>query len=95
MRSLAIILGPIVAIALLGIVFGGDPLRPAAAALLTSLVVYIGGGFLPGAQQVTMRGELFELEPTPAWSVMASAVGALCLIGVYIACALWAVGVLP
>ena len=95
MRSLAILLGPIVVIALLGIIFNGDSLRPAAAALLTSLVISVVCGFLPGPQRVNLAGQVFTLADTPAWSVLASGAGALCMIGVYIACGLWAVGVLP
>lgn len=94
MRPIIIFLGPIVAIALLGIVFDGDPMRPAAAALLVSMVVNIGCGFLPGPQRVNLAGQVLQLAPAPVWSVLAIAAGALCLIGVYIACALWASGVL-
>lgn len=40
------------------------------------------------------RGKMDAPAAEPAWSVLASGAGALFLIGVYIACGLWAAGVL-
>ena len=93
-RLVVLFAGPALGVALLGVVAQGPVERPAAAAVLASGVALAVSAALPKDKTVNFGGREVKLGSAPAWAVVLDALVTLCLFGAWLACGLWAVGVL-
>lgn len=92
MKLWLVLLVPASCVALLGMVADGLVMRPAAAAVLASAAAVAASAAVP---KDNLGGRAMKLSSAPPWAVVLDALITLVLGAAYIACALWAVGVLP
>lgn len=93
-RLVVLLAGPALGVALLGVVAQGPVERPAAAAALASGVALAVTAAMPKDKTVNFGGREVKLGSAPAWAAVLGALVTLSMFGAWLACGLWAVGVL-